>query len=100
MLDDRTLGLAAALGSAMSWALGSVLFKMLGDKLPPIPLTFAKGITGAFMLGLLLAGIGLRGLDSQAILLLILSGTLGIAIGDTFFLWRCEVSALTQSSFS
>jgi len=84
----------------MSWALGSVLFKILGDKLPPIPLTFAKGVTGALMLGLLMAGVGLRDLDFQAILLLIVSGTLGIAIGDTFFLWRCEVSAPIPSSFS
>jgi drug/metabolite transporter (DMT)-like permease len=93
MLDDRALGLAAALGSAMSWALGSVLFKMLGDKLPPIPLTFAKGSVGVVMLGLVLASVGLRGMDAQVILLLTLSGVLGIAIGDTFFLWRCEVSA-------
>ncbi len=92
--------MAAALGSAASWAAGSVLFKMLGDKLQPIPLTFAKGVMGVVMLGLALLCIGPRSMDFQPLLLLTLSGLLGIAIGDTFFLWRCVISARIPSSFS
>src|SRR5450830_1420406 len=85
MLDDRIVGMAAALGSAASWAVGSVLFKMLGDKLQPIPLTFAKGVVGAIMLGLALIFVGPRSIEVLPLLLLTLSGSLGIAIGDTFF---------------
>jgi len=99
MLDDKLIGIAAALGSAASWAAGSVLFKMLGDKLPPIPLTFAKGIAGAAMIGVVLVFVGLHGIDSRPLVLLIVSGILGIAIGDTFFLWRCAISGRTRSSY-
>lgn len=98
MLDDHIIGMAAALGSAASWAVGSVLFKMLGDRLAPIPLTFAKGVLGALMLGITLAFTGLHGLEPRPLLLLTTSGILGIAIGDTFFLWRCATSAPTPSS--
>jgi drug/metabolite transporter (DMT)-like permease len=85
MLDDKIVGMAAALGSAASWAVGSVLFKILGDKLQPIPLTFAKGVVGVVMLGLALIFVGPRSIEAQPLLLLTLSGILGIAIGDTFF---------------
>jgi drug/metabolite transporter (DMT)-like permease len=97
MPDDKLIGIAAALGSAASWAVGSVLFKMLGDKLQPISLTFAKGVAGAMMLGVALMFIGIRGIEYQSLLLLTLSGILGIAIGDTFFLWRCGISARIPS---
>jgi drug/metabolite transporter (DMT)-like permease len=91
MLNDQIIGAAAALGSAASWALGSVLFKMLGDKLEPVALTFAKGLLGVLMLGGALLFLGFQPVRFDSILLLTLSGLLGIAIGDTFFLPRCEV---------
>jgi drug/metabolite transporter (DMT)-like permease len=100
MLDDKIIGMTAALGSAASWAVGSVMFKMLGDKLQPIPLTFAKGVTGVVMLGIVLVFTGLREIDFQPLLLLTLSGILGIAIGDTFFLWHCGVSGRIPLSCS
>ena len=84
-MDAKVIGMAAALGSAASWALGSVLFRRLGDHLPPISLTFAKGIAGAALLGALVAIIGFEPISTEAWLLLILSGLLGIALGDTLF---------------
>jgi drug/metabolite transporter (DMT)-like permease len=90
MLDDNIIGAAAALGSAASWALGSVLFKMLGDKLEPVALTFAKGLLGVLMLGVALVFLGFQPVKYESVLLLTFSGLLGIAIGDTFFLSRCE----------
>ena|SRR6185312_1762781 len=99
MLSDGFIGLIAALGSAASWAVGSVLFKLLGEKLEPIPLTFAKGVAGVIMLGIALAFVGVRGIDFHSLLLLTLSGVLGIAIGDTFFLWHCGISARIRLSF-
>jgi drug/metabolite transporter (DMT)-like permease len=84
-VDDKIIGIAAALGSAASWALGSVLFKKLGDELPPIALTFAKGVVGSLLLALALIPIGFAGVEAWPLMLLILSGLLGIAVGDTFF---------------
>lgn len=90
MVDDKIIGAAAALGSAASWALGSVLFKMLGDKLEPVALTFAKGLLGVLMLGGALMFFGFQPVKLEPILLLTFSGLLGIAIGDTFFLSHSE----------
>lgn len=85
-MDAHWLGVAAALGSAASWALGSVLFRRLGDELPPVALTFAKGLASVALLGIVLAMIGgFRSISGEAWLLLILSGLLGIAVGDTLF---------------
>ncbi len=84
-MDERLIGIAAALGSAASWALGSVLFKKLGDELPPVALTFAKGVTGAALLGLALGPMGFSEIELRPLTLLVLSGLLGIAVGDTLF---------------
>jgi drug/metabolite transporter (DMT)-like permease len=86
MLDFEIIGSAAALGSAASWALGSVLFKMLADKIEPVALTFAQGLLGALMLGGVAMLFGFQSMTPDAFLLLTLSGLLGIAVGDTFFL--------------
>ena len=84
-MEDRIVGVAAALGSAASWALGSILFKKLGDELPPIALTFAKGVVGALLLALAMVPLGFQPMETRPFLLLVLSGLLGIAAGDTFF---------------
>lgn len=84
-MDPKLIGIAAALGSAASWALGSVLFKKLGDELSPIALTFAKGVVGAVFLGVAMVATGYDDIGARAWMLLILSGLLGIAAGDTFF---------------
>jgi drug/metabolite transporter (DMT)-like permease len=81
----RILGALAALGSAASWALGSVLFKQLGEELEPVVLTATKGIAGAAMLGLVLRLFTFQPVSSAALVLLVLSGLLGIAAGDTLF---------------
>lgn len=84
-MDNSLIGAVAALGSAASWALGSVLFRQLGDHLPPVALTFAKGITSVVLLGIAVTAIGFESIGGNAWLLLILSGLLGIALGDTLF---------------
>jgi drug/metabolite transporter (DMT)-like permease len=49
-MNAELIGIAAALGSGASWALGSVLFRRLGDSIPPVALTFAKGVPVASIL--------------------------------------------------
>ena len=85
MDSERVLGAFAALGSAASWALGSVLFKQLGETLQPVVLTATKGIAGAAMLALVLRSLAFQPVPSGAVVLLVLSGLLGIAAGDTLF---------------
>lgn len=79
------LGAVAALGSAASWALGSVLFRRLGDVLAPVVLTAAKGIAGAAMLALVFWPLAMQPIAPGALGLLLASGLLGIAVGDTLF---------------
>jgi drug/metabolite transporter (DMT)-like permease len=81
----RMLGALAALGSAASWALGSVLFKQLGEALQPVVLTATKGIAGAVMLAVVLRALAFQPVPPGALVLLVLSGLLGIAVGDTLF---------------
>jgi hypothetical protein len=53
-------------------------------------LTFAQGLLGALMLGGVAMLFGFQSMTPDAFLLLTLSGLLGIAVGDTFFLSHCE----------
>jgi drug/metabolite transporter (DMT)-like permease len=85
MDSERVFGAFAALGSAASWALGSVLFKQLGEALQPVVLTATKGIAGAAMLALVLRSLAFQPVPSGALVLLVLSGLLGIAAGDSLF---------------
>jgi drug/metabolite transporter (DMT)-like permease len=85
VIDLRLVGMLAALGSALSWAVGSILFKRLGERIPPLAMTMAKSVVSVVFLGLSLIFTEFEGVEPSAVLLLILSGILGIALGDTFF---------------
>ncbi|MEQ1638145.1 MAG: DMT family transporter [Methylococcales bacterium] len=84
-MDQQVIGSLAALGSAASWALGAILFKQLGEHLPPAAMTLAKGVISTLLLGCVLTWIGYEAVDQKTLGLLIGSGLLGIALGDTFF---------------
>ncbi|MBV8912221.1 MAG: DMT family transporter, partial [Acetobacteraceae bacterium] len=83
--DGVLIGAAAALASAGSWALGSVLFRRLGDVLAPVTLTAAKGVVGAAMLLLVFWPLATAPVAPGTWALLGGSGLLGIALGDTLF---------------
>lgn len=84
-MDERAVGIAAALVSAFCWAMGSILFKKLGDELSPIALTFAKGVVGTAFLALAIGTAGFQAIGNPELIMLTLSGVLGIAVGDTLF---------------
>lgn len=84
-MDLRTVGIIAALGSAASWAVGAILFKRIGEKVSPFGLTLSKGLVSVILLGVAVALTGFHSMSAYAIILLFLSGLLGIAVGDTLF---------------
>lgn len=84
-LGLEALGAAAALGSAASWALTSVMFGTLGEDVPPEGMNLAKCAAGAAMLCAALPFAGAGSVGGGAALCLGLSGLLGIAAGDTFY---------------
>lgn len=82
----QLIGYSAALGSAMAWAVGSILFRRLGDFASPIGMNLGKCIIGAlYLLTALVLTSSLEPMNMHTFVVLALSGVLGIAIGDTFF---------------
>jgi drug/metabolite transporter (DMT)-like permease len=84
-MDPKTIGILAALGCAASWAMGAVLFKKVGEQLSSPAMTLVKGFISAALLGLALLVAGYTPVGKDDMILLVVSGVLGIAIGDTLF---------------
>ncbi|MBD2347235.1 DMT family transporter [Anabaena subtropica] len=81
-------GELAALLAAGLWAVASVLYGIVGQKIPPLQLNLVKGIVAiAFLcLTIWLTGESLPISSPAPIFLLCLSGIVGISLGDTAFL--------------
>jgi drug/metabolite transporter (DMT)-like permease len=80
-------GELAALGAAFLWAIASVVYGRLGRQIPPLELNFLKGIVAIalLILTLLYSGQLLPEINPTALTLLLLSGGLGIGVGDTAY---------------
>ena len=80
-------GEVAALTAAFLWALSTVIFGQLGKSLSPLILNLAKGgIAIALIVFTLIIQQNLQPqLPSMAIFWLMLSGVVGIGLGDTAF---------------
>lgn len=80
------LGELCALGAAVTWALAIVLFKKSGEHVHPIALNTFKDVVAAllYLPTLYLAGGSLAApFPARDYALLVASGALGIAVGDT-----------------
>lgn len=80
-------GALAALGAAAVWALATHAFRLAGGGVPALELNFWKGLFASLLLGLTLfaQGGGLAGLSAADTGWLLLSGVIGIGVGDTAF---------------
>jgi len=85
VLTAHLIGILAALGSAASWAVGTLLFKGIGEEFSPMAMTFIKSLLGLLLLAAALCLIGWGPVKSFPLGWLALSGLLGISLGDTFF---------------
>ena len=84
-LTTHLIGILAALGSAASWAVGTLLFKGIGEEFSPMAMTFIKSLLGLLLMAGALFLVGWEPVKSFPLGWLSLSGLLGIALGDTFF---------------
>lgn len=75
----------AALVSAATWALGDILWRKIGEEMPPLSMNLSKAIIGGLYLAAVLLVIGIEPVNMRAFLFLGISGLIGIAIGDTLF---------------
>ena len=86
-------GLAAAATAAMFWAGATVMYRRIGRVLPPVRMNLTKNLLATVLLCVVVGGAWAlspdRGqpftLARPMMLLLILSGIVGIGIGDTCF---------------
>jgi drug/metabolite transporter (DMT)-like permease len=82
------IGEACSIGAALSWAGGVIVYKRLGETLPPLQLNLIKNLIVLGMIVptlLLVHGIEVPPLPASAIGLALISGALGIAIADTLY---------------
>jgi drug/metabolite transporter (DMT)-like permease len=84
-MEGNTIGILAALGSSASWAVGSILFKRIGTDLSSSAMTLAKGALSVVLLSLAVLVTGLQPVAPGPLLLLVISGVIGIGLGDSFF---------------
>ncbi len=80
-------GEIAALTAAFLWALSSVVYSMLGRRIPPLELNFLKGIIAIALLivTILLQGNIFVDFPLLPVVFLALSGIVGIGLGDTAY---------------
>jgi drug/metabolite transporter (DMT)-like permease len=83
--SEHIIGVCAALGSAASWAVGTILFKGIGTHISPAAMTLVKSLLSVLLLALGLIFVGWSKVSFPSLCWLILSGLIGIAAGDTFF---------------
>lgn len=80
------LGIIAALASAASWAFVTVVFDRLGKVIPYAGITFLKGTLSIVLMLLLVIAVGdFKTVSINDAVILVISGIIGIAIGDTLF---------------
>jgi len=81
-------GQTLALLTAVIWALAVILFKKSGETFHPLGLNIFKNVLAGILFlptMWLMGGSLIRPVPAQEYLLLMLSGILGIGLGDTFF---------------
>jgi drug/metabolite transporter (DMT)-like permease len=88
------IGEIAALASAGSWAIASTIFAVSVKAYTPIMLNFVKGLVSVLILFILMVlfndELFPSSAESYMYYKLLLSGTIGIACGDTFYFYALE----------
>jgi drug/metabolite transporter (DMT)-like permease len=82
------LGEFLSLSSALAWALGVILYKRLGEQLPPLALNLRKNLLVLVALVPLIAiwsGFEPPALSTREIVICLVSGLIGIGIADTLY---------------
>jgi drug/metabolite transporter (DMT)-like permease len=95
--DQHAVSVFAALASAASWAVGTILFKGIGTEFSASAMTLIKSLLSMVLLAVVLIFVGWTRIPVPSLVCLILSGLIGIAAGDTCFfaaLQRLQVHQL------
>ncbi|MBS7457803.1 DMT family transporter [Coralloluteibacterium stylophorae] len=82
------LGELLSLGSALAWAVGVVMYRQLGAHLPPVTLNVLKNGLVLLAVGLLVLAVhgpAPPAMDAREVVVVLVSGILGIALADTLY---------------
>ncbi|WP_276966064.1 DMT family transporter [Metallibacterium scheffleri] len=81
------LGEALSIGSALAWAVAVIIYKRLGETLPPLLLNLLKNllVLGMLLLSVLALRTPLPHLDALGVGVTLLSGLLGMAAADSLY---------------
>jgi drug/metabolite transporter (DMT)-like permease len=92
-------GELAALLAAFLWAVASVVYRRVGERIPPVELNLLKGILALAMLGVTLVATreSLAAVEPLALALLALSGVVGIGLGDSAYFRSLECLGARQA---
>ncbi len=87
MIFPHLNGALAALASAVVWAIASILFKQVGKTIRPTEMNLLKGLLAMLMLAatIIVLRESVSSLAPWVVELLLLSGAIGIGIGDTAY---------------
>ncbi len=87
-LETKFAGEIAALSAAVLWCVSSIVYGRVGVQIPPLHLNLIKGIVAIAFLMVTIAVTGdfFPVLPPIPLCLLLLSGVIGIGLGDTAFL--------------
>ena len=79
------IGEIAALGAAFVWALSSTIWQRVGQQIPAVVLNLLKGAIALVMLlaTVIILGKSLPAVNPNILTMLLISGALGIGVGDT-----------------
>lgn len=82
---NHLLGASAALLSALSWAISALIFAKLSHSISALSMNWFKGVVAITCLLVLVFPLNLMQISFYQWIFLLLSGLLGIAIGDTLY---------------
>lgn len=85
-MNYTLIGCGAALISSAAWAFDPILYRKLGTTVSPLGMNLGRGVIGFLYIGIFLLISGIHPVPTRSFLYLGMSGLLGIALGDTFFL--------------
>lgn len=79
------MGVFAALGTALCWAIAARLFSGIGNAFSPLTMNFWKGLISIALLSAVLIAVQPGLFSTNVVIWLLVSGFIGIGIGDTCF---------------
>ena len=87
LLNNAYSGATAAVLSALLWAIASAFFERACKKIDPVELNLIKGVLALLFIAttLFFTGETFTNFDLRSAILLIISGVIGIGVGDTAY---------------